>query len=160
VTLNTLVSESLRLAQQGLRPKDDGFEVQVTTVLAPGLPPVAVVPLDLGRVLINLFTNAFYALQQRQGQRPAGAAYRPELTVSTQAVGDGVEIRIRDNGTGMSAAVQAKIFQPFFTTKPLGEGTGLGLSLSHDIVTTGHGGTLRVESTEGQGTEFILGLPV
>ena len=162
VTLNTLVSDSLRLAQQGLRTKDKDCEVQVTTVLAPGLPAVAVVPLDMGRVLINLFTNAFYALQQQQQhqhQLPAGAAYRPELTVTTQAVPGGVEIRVRDNGTGMPAEVRAKIFQPFFTTKPVGEGTGLGLSLSHDIVTTGHGGTLRVESIVGQGTEFIIGLP-
>ena len=161
VTLNTLVSDSLRLAQQGLRTKDKDCEVQVTTVLAPGLPAVVVVPLDMGRVLINLFTNAFYALQQQQHQHqlPAGAAYRPELTVTTQAVPGGVEIRVRDNGTGMPAEVRAKIFQPFFTTKPVGEGTGLGLSLSHDIVTTGHGGTLRVESIVGQGTEFIIGLP-
>ena len=160
VTLNTLVSDSLRLAQQGLRTKDQAVEVQVTTALAPGLPAVSVVPLDMGRVLINLFTNAFYALQQRQRQLPAAADYRPELTVSTRAVPGGVEVRIRDNGTGMPAEVQARVFQPFFTTKPVGEGTGLGLSLSHDIVTTGHGGTLRVESREGEGTEFILSLPV
>ena len=160
VTLNTLVSDSLRLAQQGLRTKDRDFEVQVTTTLAPGLPHVSVVPLELSRVFINLFTNAFYALQQRQRQQPATEAYRPALTVTTAAVPAGLEVRIRDNGTGMSKAVQAKIFQPFFTTKPVGEGTGLGLSLSHDIVTTGHGGTLRVESREGEGTEFILSLPV
>lgn len=160
VDLNALVEDSLRLAHQGLRTKDRDFEVQLTTALAPGLPAVSVVPLDLGRVLINLFTNAFYALQQRQHQLPAGSAYRPELTVSTQTGPGGVEIRIHDNGTCMSAAVRAKIFQPFFTTKPVGEGTGLGLSLSHDIVTTGHGGTLRVESAEGQGTDFILGLPL
>ena len=157
--LNALVEDSLRLAHQGLRTKDRDFEVQLTTALASGLPAMSVVPLDLGRVFINLFTNAFYAMQQRQRQQPAGPAYRPELVVSTEAGPGGVEIRIRDNGTGMSAAVQAKIFQPFFTTKPVGEGTGLGLSLSHDIVTTGHGGTLRVESREGEGTEFIIGLP-
>ena len=159
VNLNTLVSDSLRLAQQGLRTKDKDFEVQLTTSLAPGLPAVNVVPLDMGRVFINLFTNAFYALQQRQRQLPADTAYRPELTVSTQAAAGGLEIRIRDNGTGMSPAVQAKIVPPFFTTKPVGEGTGLGLSLSHDIVTTGHGGTLRVESHAGEGTEFVIGLP-
>ncbi|MCI1189957.1 ATP-binding protein [Hymenobacter sp. DH14] len=158
VTLNTLVSDSLRLAQQGLRTKDKEVEVLISTALAPGLPPVGVVPLEMSRVFINLFTNAFYALQQRQ--RTAGSAYRPELTVSTQAVPGGVEVRIRDNGTGMPAEVQARVFQPFFTTKPVGEGTGLGLSLSHDIVTSGHGGTLRVESREGEGTEFILSLPV
>ncbi|WP_345055310.1 tetratricopeptide repeat-containing sensor histidine kinase [Hymenobacter glaciei] len=160
VNLNTLVHDSLRLAQQGLRTQDKGCEVQLTTTLASGLPPVSVVPLDMGRVLINLFTNAFYALQQCQYQQPAGTAYRPELTVTTQAVPGEVEVRIRDNGTGMPADVQARVFQPFFTTKPVGEGTGLGLSLSYDIVTTGHGGTLRVESREGEGTEFILTLPV
>jgi two-component system NtrC family sensor kinase len=157
--LNTLVRDSLRLAQQGQRTRDKDCEVHIITVLAPGLPPVAVVPLELSRVFINLFTNAFYALQQRQRQLPTDAAYVPELVVSTQAVPGGAEVRIRDNGTGMPAEVQAKIFQPFFTTKPMGEGTGLGLSLSHDIVTTGHGGTLRVESVEGQGTEFVVGLP-
>jgi two-component system NtrC family sensor kinase len=158
--LNALVEDSLRLAHQGLRTKDRDFEVQMKTTLASGLPAMLMVPLDLGRVLINLFTNAFHAMQQRQPRQPAGPAYRPELTVSTLAVPGGVEIRIRDNGTGMPAEVLAKVFQPFFTTKPVGEGTGLGLSLSHDIVTTGHGGTLRVESLEGQGTEFILRLPV
>jgi two-component system NtrC family sensor kinase len=157
--LNKLVSDSLRLAHQGLRTKDKDIDVQLTTSLEPGLPPVSVVPLDMSRVLINLCTNAFYALQQRQRQLPAEAAYHPELTVSTLAVPEGVEIRIRDNGTGMSDKVKAKIFQPFFTTKPVGEGTGLGLSLSHDIVTTGHDGTLRVESREGEGTTFILRLP-
>ena len=160
VNLNTLVSDSLRLAQQGLRTKDKEGDVQVTTAFAPGLPPVSVAPLDMGRVLINLFTNAIYAVQQRQRQQPAATAYRPELVVTTAAVPGGVEVRIGDNGTGMSADVQAKIFQPFFTTKPVGEGTGLGLSLSHDIVSTGHGGTLRVHSREGEGTEFILSLPV
>ncbi len=160
INLNTLVSDSLRLAHQGLRTKDKEIDVQLTTSLAPGLPLVSVVPLELGRVLINLCTNAFYAMQQRRRQLPAGTAYHPALTVSTRAVPGGVEVRIRDNGTGMSEKVQAKIFQPFFTTKPVGEGTGLGLSLSHDIITTGHGGTLRVESQEGEGTEFVLGLPV
>ena len=160
INLNTLVSDSLRLAHQGLRIKDKEIDVQLTTSLAPGLPLVSVVPLELGRVLINLCTNAFYAMQQRRRQLPAGTAYHPALTVSTRAVPGGVEVRIRDNGTGMSEKVQAKIFQPFFTTKPVGEGTGLGLSLSHDIITTGHGGTLRVESQEGEGTEFVLGLPV
>jgi two-component system NtrC family sensor kinase len=158
--LNPLVSGSLRLAYQGLRAKDRDFSAKLTTTLAPALPLVAVVPQDLSRVLINLLTNAFYAVQQRQRQLPAGAGYRPAVTVQTSAVPGGVEIRIFDNGTGMSPEVQARIFQPFFTTKPTGEGTGLGLSLSHDIITTGHGGTLRVESREGQGTEFVISLPV
>ncbi|OGX81321.1 hypothetical protein BEN48_06255 [Hymenobacter glacialis] len=156
--LNALVDESLRLAYQGLRTKERDFTAQLTTSFDASLADVPVVPQDLSRVLINLFTNAFHAVQQRQRQH-LGAAYAPEVAVTTQAVPGGVEIRIRDNGTGMSEKVRSKIFQPFFTTKPVGEGTGLGLSLSHDIVTTGHGGTLAVESQEDQGTEFILALP-
>ena len=156
--LNGLVEDSLRLAYQGLRAKDRDFRAHLTTALAPTLPLVAVVPQDLGRVLINLLTNAFYAVRQRQQAGEAG--YRPEVRVHTSAGPGGIEICITDNGTGMSAAVQAKIFQPFFTTKPTGEGTGLGLSLSHDIIVQGHGGTLRVESQEGQGTTFRVGLPL
>ena len=156
--LNALVQESLRLAYQGLRAKDKEFSAELPTSLAPALPLVAVVPQDLSRVLINLLTNAFYAVQQRQRQQPA-AAYHPTVAVTTAVAPGSVQVRIRDNGTGMSADVQAKIFQPFFTTKPVGEGTGLGLSMSHDIVTTGHGGTLTVHSREGEGTEFVLSLP-
>jgi signal transduction histidine kinase len=120
------------------------------------LPPVPVVAGDLGRVLLNLFTNAFYAVKQRQQRGEAG--YQPTVSLSTRQVGQQVEIRVQDNGTGMPESVKAKIFQPFFTTKPTGEGTGLGLSLSYDIVTKGHGGTLTVESREGEGTEFIITL--
>ena len=156
--LNALVDDSLRLAYQGLQAKEKGFTTQLTMEYAPELPPVSVVSLDMGRVLINLFTNAFHAVQQRQRQQPA-ASYQPEVGVTTAAVPGGVEIRIRDNGTGMSDKVRAKIFQPFFTTKAVGEGTGLGLSLSHDVVTTGHGGTLAVVSREGEGTEFVISLP-
>ncbi|MBF9239822.1 HAMP domain-containing histidine kinase [Hymenobacter sp. BT683] len=156
--LNALVAESLRLAYQGLRAKDRDFRAHLTTALDPALPLVAVVPQDLGRVLINLLTNAFYAVRQRQQAGEAG--YRPEVQVHTRAGPDGVEIRIADNGPGMSAAVKAKIFQPFFTTKPPGEGTGLGLSLAHDIISHGHGGTLHVESREGQGTTFRVDLPL
>ncbi|MBF9239101.1 hypothetical protein I2I05_16985 [Hymenobacter sp. BT683] len=156
--LNALVEESLRLAYQGVRTKEKEFNAQLTTAFAPDLPLVSVAPQDLGRVLINLFTNAFHAVQQRQRQ-DGQPAYQPEVTVSTRAVAGGVEIHIRDNGTGMSEKVKAKIFQPFFTTKAVGEGTGLGLSLSHDIVTTGHGGSLLVESEVNAGTEFIVALP-
>jgi two-component system NtrC family sensor kinase len=111
---------------------------------------------DLGRVLLNLFNNAFYAVQQRQQTGEPG--YQPTVSVATKQVGDTVVVRVQDNGTGMPAAVQQKIFQPFFTTKPTGEGTGLGLSLSHDIIAQGHGGTLTVESQPGQGTEFTITL--
>jgi signal transduction histidine kinase len=114
---------------------------------------------DLGRVLLNLGTNAFHAVHQRRLQ--AGPSYVPEVTVATrQLAPDTVEIRVRDNGTGMPGHVREKVFQPFFTTKPAGEGTGLGLSLSHDIVTKGHGGTISVDSQEGEGSEFIVTLPV
>ena len=112
----------------------------------------------MSRVLINLFTNALQALQQRLQQWPY-PAYRSEVTATTQAVPNAVVIRIRDNGIGMSAQVRAKIFQPFSTTKAAGQGTGLGLSLSYDIVTTGHGGTISCKSEEGTGTEFIITLP-
>ena len=155
--LNALAEESLRLAYQGLVAKDKNFEAHLVTSLAAGLPAVAAVPQDLGRVLINLFTNAFHAVQERRQAR--SAAYQPEVHVTTRAVPAGVEIRIRDNGTGIPEAVRQKIFQPFFTTKALGEGTGLGLSLSFDIVTTGHGGTVVAESEEGVGTEFVVTLP-
>jgi two-component system NtrC family sensor kinase len=156
--LNALTDESLRLAYQGLRTKEKGFTAELETEFDPALPLVPAVAQDLGRVLINLFTNAFHAIQQRQREH-ADPAYRPEVRVSTRAVPGGVEIRIRDNGAGIPDKVKDKIFQPFFTTKAVGEGTGLGLSLSHDIVTTGHGGTLSVESVEGEGTEFIISLP-
>lgn len=112
---------------------------------------------DLGRVLLNLFNNAFYAVQQRQLAGEPG--YTPMVSVSTQHTGKAVEIRVSDNGTGMPAEVQQKIFQPFFTTKPTGEGTGLGLSLAHDIIAQGHGGTLTVTSQPGQGTTFTISLP-
>ncbi len=166
--LNALVAEHLRLAYEGARVASPHFTAALQQDLDPSLGPVAVAASDLGRVLLNLCTNALYAVRQRQQQLaaagPAGeqaAPYVPAVGVSTRRVAEAqaVEVRIRDNGTGMSPAVQANIFQPFFTTKPVGEGTGLGLSLSYDIITTGHGGTLRVESREGEGTEFIICLP-
>ncbi|MFC7667178.1 ATP-binding protein [Hymenobacter humi] len=157
--LNALVDESLRLAYQGLRTKEKDFNATLTTCLDPSLPEVAVVSQDLSRVLINLFTNAFHAVQARQRQHP-DPAYQPEVQVTTRLLPGKVEIRIRDNGTGMSDKVKDKIFHPFFTTKPVGEGTGLGLSLSHDIVTSGHSGRLLVESQEGLGTEFTVSLPI
>ncbi|WP_035561121.1 sensor histidine kinase, partial [Hymenobacter sp. IS2118] len=155
--LNRLADEYLRLAYQGLRAKDKSFNAKLETDFAPGLPLVEAVGADVGRVLLNLFGNAFYAVQQRQQAGEAG--YAPTVSVATERVNGQVEIRVSDNGTGIPVAVQAKIFQPFFTTKPTGEGTGLGLSLSHDIIVQGHGGTLAVESREGEGSTFTLGLP-
>ena len=152
-----MADEYLRLAYHGLRARDKSFNATLKTDFAPVLPLVPAVPGDLGRVLLNLFTNAFYAVQKRQPA--AGPGYALTVAVATRRDGDEVEICIRDNGTGIPEAVQTKIFQPFFTTKPTGEGTGLGLSLAHDIVVQGHGGTLTVASQEGEFTEFVVRLP-
>ena len=155
--VNALCDEYLRLAYHGLRAKDKSFNATLETDFTPDLPRVSGVGADLGRVLLNLLNNAFYAVQQRQ--QVGEADYRPTVSVSTRQVGRQVEIRVADNGTGIPESVKAKIFQPFFTTKPTGEGTGLGLSLSYDIITKGHGGTLAVASEVGKGTEFIVTLP-
>ncbi|AQG80267.1 hypothetical protein AWR27_13640 [Spirosoma montaniterrae] len=165
--VNALCDEYIRLAYHGLRAKDKLFNATLKTDFDARLPAVNMVPQDIGRVLLNLFNNAFYAVQKRQ-QRATHARntfpYAPTVSVSTKyltqkGMPDRIEIRVRDNGLGISDAVKEKIFQPFFTTKPTGEGTGLGLSLSYDIVTKGHNGQIWVESTEGQGADFIITLP-
>ncbi|WP_051719041.1 ATP-binding protein [Hymenobacter sp. IS2118] len=158
VDVNALSEEYLRLAYQGLRAKDNSFTCELKTAFDVALPPVSAVGADLGRVLLNLLGNAFYAVKHRQ--QLDGIGYQPTVQVSTHRQGDHIQIRVQDNGTGMPPDVQAKIFQPFFTTKPPGEGTGLGLSLSYDIIAQGHGGTLTVESQEGQGTTFSMVLPL
>ena len=156
--LNALVEEYFRLAYQGVRAKDPTFHALRTARLAPELGLVPAVAPELGRVLLNLFTNAFYAVQQRA--KTDAADYRPEVRASTQRLTAGsVEIKIYDNGTGIPEAVRQDIFKPFFTTKPTTEGTGLGLSLSYDIVTQCHHGTLTVDSQEGVFTEFTICLP-
>ncbi|MFD1873310.1 sensor histidine kinase [Hymenobacter bucti] len=156
--LNALADEYLRLAYHGLRAKDKSFNATLLPDLAPGLPLVPGVSADLGRVLLNLFTNAFYAVHQRQ-RMGAEPAYVPTVGVSTRAVAGYLEVRVYDNGPGIAADIKDKIFQPFFTTKPTGEGTGLGLSLAHDIIVQGHGGTLTAESVPGTGTTFTITLP-
>ncbi|GAB3582626.1 hypothetical protein GCM10027345_27090 [Hymenobacter daeguensis] len=156
--LNALADEYLRLAYHGLRAKDKTFNATLKPDFDPSLRPVEVISQDLGRVLLNLLNNAFYAVRQRQQKGEAG--YAPTVSISTRNLGKEVELRVRDNGLGIPEAVRAKIFQPFFTTKPTGEGTGLGLSLSYDIITQGHGGTLSVQSEEGSGTEFVISLPL
>ena len=113
----------------------------------------------MGRVLVNLFNNAFYASLQK-AKLDINSHYEPKVTVTTQQCNNQIVIKVMDNGTGISESVRAKVFQPFFTTKPTGQGTGLGLSLAYDIVTKGHGGTLEVESTEGVGSEFIIKLSI
>ncbi|UYZ63588.1 ATP-binding protein [Hymenobacter weizhouensis] len=157
--LNALAAEHVHLARQSWELQPGAcLGVEVRTDLAPNLPWVPAVAPDLGRVLLNLLGNAFYAVCQRQ-QTAAEPGYVPRVELSTRALPGAVEVRVRDNGVGMPPEVRERVFQPFFTTKPLGEGTGLGLSLSYDIITKGHGGTLTVETEEGAGTEFIVTLP-
>ncbi|WP_022824952.1 ATP-binding protein [Hymenobacter norwichensis] len=152
--LNTLVAEQAYLAYQGLQAQDSAAQVSLTLDLAPELPLLELAPQDMGRALLNLLTNAFYAVQQRA--QTAELGYQPQVLVRTQQLGRTVEISIRDNGLGINEEVQQQVFQPFFTTKPAGEGTGLGLSLSHDIIEKGHGGLLQVKSQPGEFTEFVV----
>ena len=154
--LNKLAEEYLHLAYQGIRAKDKLFSCEITTDFDPNPGLIALIPQDMGRVLLNLFNNAFYAVSQRQQTTPA--EYQPRVEVSTRRTESGIDIRVSDNGTGIPKLVKAKIFQPFFTTKPTGQGTGLGLSLSYDIVKA-HGGTVRVESIDGEGSAFTITLP-
>lgn len=158
IDLNPLVDETLRLAYHSLQTKHRSFSAVLKAELAPNLGAVVVVPQDISRVLVNLFANAFYAVHQRQQSGEQG--YVPTVRVLTTQVGNEVVVQVHDNGPGIAEAVKAKIFQPFFTTKPPGEGTGLGLSLSYDIVTQGHGGVLTVESQQGEGATFCLVLPM
>ena len=200
--LNELCDEYLRLAYHGLRAKDKSFNAYMETDFDPSLPKVDVIPQDMGRVLLNLITNAFYAVtkaSQIQGvnissivenqkqddskdhatlRKSTGGKYRPTVKVSTKlkkkissshegrpeedgrdAGEEYIEISVSDNGTGIPDKVVSKIFQPFFTTKPTGQGTGLGLSMSYDIITKGHGGELLVETQEKEGTTFTIKLP-
>lgn len=156
--INALADEFLRLSYHGLRAKDSTFNATLLTDFDPAVGCLTIVSQEMGRVLLNLFNNAFYAISDRKKQLES-SDYKPTIRVSTQKLADVVEIRVNDNGGGIPQAVLDKIYQPFFTTKPTGEGTGLGLSLSYDIVTKGHKGTLRVDTKEGEFTEFIIGLP-
>jgi signal transduction histidine kinase len=148
----------LNLAFHGARAQDQNFNIALERQFAPALPPVEIVPQDLTRVFLNLFGNGFYAAARR-ARRGGEPGYRPRLSVATRDFGTGVEIRVRDNGTGIPPADRDKLFQPFFTTKPTGEGTGLGLSISYDIVAHQHAGTIEVDSEEGIFTEFTIRLP-
>ncbi|QHW01367.1 two-component sensor histidine kinase [Spirosoma endbachense] len=156
--LNALTDEYFKLAYHGIRARESTFEARLITDYAPDLGPVTIVPQEVGRVLLNVFNNAFYAVQKRQQSNEPD--YQPVVAVYTSQEADRVKIRIRDNGTGVPESIKQKIFQPFFTTKPTGQGTGLGLSLSYDIITKGHGGTFTLESEEGEFTELILTLPM
>ncbi len=155
--LNALADEYLKIAYHGLRAKDENFNAELITDFEASVGLVELAPQEIGRVLLNLYNNAFFAVRERQ--KATLVDYQPTVTVSSIQANGQVQIRVSDNGTGIPEAVKAKIFQPFFTTKPTGEGTGLGLSLSYDIITKGHGGTLTVETQEGECTEFIITLP-
>ena len=160
--INMLADEYLRLAYHGLRAKDKSFNATMKTDFDQSIGDINIIPQDIGRVILNLITNAFYAVTEKKMQM--GESYEPTVTVSTAlapvSAGGGVEVRVKDNGNGISPKVLEKIFQPFFTTKPTGQGTGLGLSMSYDIVTKGHDGQLTVKTIEGDGTEFIINLPI
>ncbi len=155
--LNALADEFLRLSYHGLRAKDKSFNADMTTHFDPDLPTIEVISQDIGRVMLNLFNNAFYAVHQKQ--KTAGAGYRPEVIVNTARENGQVIIRIKDNGSGIPDGIRQKIMQPFFTTKPTGEGTGLGLSISYDIVVKGHGGSIDLVTKENEFTELTVCLP-
>ncbi|TLV04112.1 hypothetical protein FEN17_09100 [Dyadobacter luticola] len=156
--INQLAEEFLHLAYHGQRAKDSTFYVRLHQDFTFGLPEIKVIPQDLGRVILNLLNNGFYATRKKVLHNIPG--YEPTVTISTRQVSQYIHIIITDNGTGIPDDVKSNIFQPFFTTKPTGEGTGLGLSLSYDIITGAHGGTIEVESTLGEGSKFVIVLPV
>ena len=164
--INALADEYLRLSYHGLRAKDKTFNARFETNFDTSVSKINVVPQDIGRVILNLINNAFYAVSEKKKhlQPVAGEGspvhFEPTVQVITKNLGDKIEVVIKDNGNGIPQKIIDKIFQPFFTTKPTGQGTGLGLSLSYDIITKGHGGELKVETTENEGTAFIITLPV
>jgi signal transduction histidine kinase len=155
--INALVDEYVRLSYHGIRSKDKSFNAMINTNFDKTAGIVNVIPQDLGRVLLNLLNNAFYSVNEKKNN--LNGTFQPIVSVSTKNTGKGVELSVKDNGTGIPEKVLSKIYQPFFTTKPTGQGTGLGLSLSYDIITKGHGGEMKVNSTEGEYAEFIISLP-
>ena len=159
--INKLADEYLRLSYHGLRAKDKSFNATLKTDFDETIGSINIIPQDIGRVLLNLINNAFYAVQQKQKEgadQGLPTFYEPTVSVSTKKIGDKVEIKVSDNGNGIPQKILDKIFQPFFTTKPTGQGTGLGLSLAYDIVKA-HGGELKVQTKEGNSTAFIIQLP-
>jgi len=155
--INAIAEEYLRLAYHGLRAKDKSFNATLNTDFDDSIGTINAVPQDLGRVVLNLITNAFYAVNEKKNKE--GEAFKPTVSVSTKKENGEIEIRVKDNGMGIPDSIKEKIFQPFFTTKPTGEGTGLGLSMSYEIITKMHGGKLIVETEKGKGTEFIIQIP-
>jgi len=155
--INAMADEYIRLAYHGMRAKDKSFNADFKLDLAETLPIINVIPQDIGRVLLNLINNAFYAVDKKAKQNIAG--YRSEVQVITEQLENSVFIKVIDNGPGIPEEIKDKIFQPFFTTKPTGSGTGLGLSLSYDIIKA-HAGEIRVNSTKNEGSEFTITLPI
>ena len=156
IDINVLVDEYLRLAYHGLRAKEKDFNTTMKTDFDSTIGNINIIPQDIGRVLLNIYNNAFYVVDKKKKQNIVG--YDPTVSISTKKIADKVEIRVKDNGDGIPQKVIDKIFQPFFTTKPTGQGTGLGLSLSYDIIKA-HGGEIKVDTKEGEFTEFIITLP-
>jgi two-component system, NtrC family, sensor kinase len=156
--INALLDESLNLAYHGARAEKPDFNITLQRDLDPDAGAIDVFPQELTRAFINLISNGFYAASKRKAE-DGDPRFEPELSAATKNLGNHVEIRIRDNGTGIPPEIREKIFNPFFTTKPAGEGTGLGLSMSHDIVVKQHGGRIEVVTQPGQFTEFTIVLP-
>ena len=154
--INVLVDEYLRLAYHGLRAKDKSFNAALETHFDDSIKKLNIAPQDIGRVVLNLITNAFYAVNEKKKSQIEG--YEPKVTVETKKVKNKIQIQVSDNGNGIPKKVLEKVFQPFFTTKPTGQGTGLGLSLSYDIIKA-HGGDIKVNTKENEGTAFIITLP-
>ncbi len=155
--INALADEYLRLSYHGLRAKDKNFNAEIKTDFDESIGKINVIPQDIGRVLLNLFNNAFYAVNEQKTQNPD--SYNPTVSIKTEKCDDKIYITVKDNGKGIPLKIIDKIFQPFFTTKPTGQGTGLGLSLSYDIIKA-HGGTLQVNDIIPHGSSFIITLPV
>jgi two-component system, NtrC family, sensor kinase len=158
VDINALVDESLNLAYHGARAEKQGFTITLERSFDPTAGEVDLFPQEITRALLNLISNGFYAATKRKAE-VNGGDYEPTLAAATQNLGDSIEIRIRDNGSGIPPEVREKLFSPFFTTKPAGEGTGLGLSISHDIIVKQHGGSIEVDTQPGEFTEFRIVLP-
>jgi signal transduction histidine kinase len=155
--INALAEEYLRLAYHGIRGKEKSFNAAINTNLDPSIGKINIIPQDIGRVLLNVYNNAFYAVAEKQKQQLVN--YEPTISLTTKKSGNHVFMTVTDNGNGIPEKVVDKIFQPFFTTKPTGQGTGLGLSLSYDIVKA-HGGEISVNTREGDFTELVIRLPI
>jgi signal transduction histidine kinase len=155
--INAIIEESLNLAYHGARAEKSGFNITLKRAFDPEAGVIDLYPQEITRVFLNLISNGFYAANKRKETGEEG--FDPTLSATTKSLGNKVEIRIRDNGTGIPLEVKEKMFNPFFTTKPAGEGTGLGLSMSHDIVVKQHAGTIDVDTEPGVFTEFIITLP-